>query len=254
MKAGKVYFIGAGPGDPELITLKGRRLIEQANVIIYAGSLVNEEVIASRRESAVVHNSARMTLEEIIEVMERAVAAGQVVARVHSGDPSLYGALREQLDQLRQRGIEFEVVPGVSSFLGAAAALAAEYTLPGVSQTVILTRREGRTPVPPGQSIAELAQHQASMCIFLSAGMIDQVMAELRQGYSEDTPVAVVQKATWPEQLIIRGNLNNIGHRVKAAGIDKTALILVGDFLNGDYQRSCLYSSTFGHGCREPKE
>ncbi|NPV91092.1 MAG: precorrin-4 C(11)-methyltransferase [Firmicutes bacterium] len=248
---GKVYFIGAGPGDPELITLKGKRLIERADVIIYAGSLVNPEVIGCRREGAEVYNSAQMTLDQVIGVMERSTAAGKSVARVHTGDPSIFGAIREQFDRLRQSGIEFEVVPGVSSFLGAAAELRQEYTLPGVSQTVILTRREGRTPVPPGEKLSELARHRASLVIFLSAGMMDQVVEELREGYPRETPVAVFQKATWPDQLVIRGVLGDIAEKVREAEVDKTALILVGDFLGDDYELSRLYSENFSHGFRE---
>lgn len=249
--AGRVYFIGAGPGDPELMTVKGKRLVGEADVIVYAGSLVNEEVIRDRRAEAVVYNSAQMTLDQVIGVIQESVAAGGTVARVHTGDPSLFGAIKEQIDRLERLGIECEVVPGVSSFLGAAAAMQREYTLPGVSQTVILTRREGRTPVPDGQKLAGLARHQASMVIFLSAGMMSQVVEELLEGYPAETPAAVVYKATWPDQMIIRGRLGDIAEKVKEAGIDKTALVLVGDFLGDDYELSCLYSEKFSHGFRE---
>ncbi len=250
MDKGKVYFIGAGPGDPELITVKGQRIIEQAEVIIYAGSLVNPEVIAKRKPEAAVYNSARMTLEEIIRVMEEAVDKGLTVARVHTGDPSIFGAIREQIECLKERQIRFEIVPGVSSFLGAAAALNAEYTVPGVSQTVILTRKEGRTPVPPGQGLEELASHRASMVIFLSAAMIHDVAQELRKAYDDSTPAAVVYKATWPDEVVIRGTLADIASRVEAAGIEKTALIMVGEFLGNDYGRSELYHPAFTHGFR----
>jgi len=253
MKLGKVYFVGAGPGDPELITVKGKKIIEQADVIVYAGSLVNPLVLADRKPASIVYNSAHMTLEEIILVMEQAVKKGSVVARVHTGDPSIFGAIREQIECLRERGIPFEVVPGVSSFLGAAAVMNLEYTVPGVSQTVILTRKEGRTPVPPGQSLAELATLRASTVIFLSTAMIDEVVQELTKGYPLSTPAAVVYRATWQDELIIRGTLADIATRVADSGIEKTALILVGDFLGDYYGRSELYHPGFTHGFRRSK-
>lgn len=246
----KIYFIGAGPGDPELITVKGKRLISQADVIIYAGSLVNPEVIRDRKGEAEVHNSAGMTLEEVISVMIKGYSGGKMVVRVHTGDPSIYGAIREQMDALEGEGIPYEVIPGVSSFLAAAASLKMEYTLPGVSQTVILTRLEGRTPVPQGQELASLARHKASLAIFLSVSMIEDVVEILGPVYGKDVPVAVVQKASWPEEKIIRGTLADIGVRVKEAGIDKTALILVGHFLGDSYELSRLYDSSFTHGYR----
>lgn len=250
MALGKVYFIGAGPGDPELITVKGRRVIEQADVIIYAGSLVNEKVMDRRKREAVLYNSAQMTLEQVAEVMEQAVNRGKTVARVHSGDPAIFGAIREQMDILKQIGIDFEIIPGVSSFCGAAAVLQQEYTLPGVSQTVILTRARGRTPVPPKQDLRELARHQATMVIFLSLALIDEVVGELMEGYPPDTPVAVIYKATWPDQLVVEGKLRDIADKVKEAGIEKTALVLVGDFLGNKYERSQLYHPGFTHGYR----
>lgn len=245
-----VYFIGAGPGDPELITVKGRNIIEKADIIIYAGSLVNKELLKFAKENSEIHDSSKMTLEEVIEVMENAVQYGKIVARVHTGDPSIYGAIREQMDQLEKRSIKYEIIPGVSSFLAAAAALEKEYTLPGVTQTVILTRMEGRTGVPGKESIEMLAAHGATMVIFLSIGMIDELVEKLKTGYLEDTPVAVVYKASWPDQRILRGTLKNISGLVKEAGIGKTALVAVGDFLGDDYELSKLYDKSFSHEFR----
>ncbi len=246
-----IYFIGAGPGDPELMTIKGRRLIEEADVVIYAGSLVNEQVLAGRKPRAAVHNSAYMALPEVIEVMEAAEKEGKMTARVHTGDPSIYGAIKEQMDALDERGIAYEVVPGVSSFVAAAAALKAEYTLPGVTQTVILTRAAGRTPVPDGESLKELAVHRATMIIFLSVGQIENVAAALAESYGWKTPAAVVYKASWPEEKIIRGTLEDIGEKVKKEGVKKTALIVVGDFLGSDYELSRLYDPSFETGYRK---
>ena len=202
-----IHFIGAGPGDPELLTIKGKKRIDSADVIIYAGSLVNKEILADRKESAVVYNSAYMTLPEVIEVMKKAEAKGQSVARVHTGDPSIYGAIREQMDALDTLGIAYEVIPGVSSFLAAAASMKKEYTLPGVSQTVILSRLEGRTPVPEKEKILSLAKHHATMIIFLSVGKIEVLVKLIGTSYEKDTPVAVVYKASWPEEVIIYGSL-----------------------------------------------
>lgn len=240
-----VYFIGAGPGDPELLTIKGKRLIDMADVIIYAGSLVNEKVLADHKDGAKIYNSAYMHLDEVLNVMKDAEENGWMTARVHTGDPSIFGAIREQMDALDTMGISYEVVPGVSSFLGVAAALKKEYTLPGVSQTVILTRMEGRTPVPEGEKLLALAKHHATMIIFLSVGMIEELAETLRQTYRPTTPVAVVYKATWEDQKIVRGNLTDIAQKVKAAGITKTALTVVGDFLGDDYELSKLYDKTF---------
>lgn len=240
-----VHFIGAGPGDPELLTIKGKRFIDSADVIIYAGSLVNEKILADRKESAQVYNSAYMTLSEVIGVMKEAVAKGQSVARVHTGDPSIYGAIREQMDALDDLGISYEVIPGVSSFLAAAASMKKEYTLPGVSQTVILSRIEGRTPVPEKEKILSLAKHHATMIIFLSVGKIEVLVHLMSESYEKDTPVAVVYKASWPEETIIYGTLETIADKVKAAGITKTALVVVGDFLGDKYELSKLYDQNF---------
>ncbi|MCT4617787.1 MAG: precorrin-4 C(11)-methyltransferase [Marinisporobacter sp.] len=248
-----VYFIGAGPGDPDLITVKGKKIVEKADVIIYAGSLVNKEIIGCRKEEAAVYNSASMTLEEVIEVMEEAVKENKLVARVHTGDPSIYGAIREQIDILEEKGIDYKVIPGVSSFVGAAAAINKEFTLPGVTQTVILTRMEGRTPVPEKESLEKLASHQASMCIFLSVHMIEDVAKRLSTHYPLKTPIAVIQKATWEDQKVVIGTLENIAQKVKESGINKTAQILVGDFLGNEYEYSKLYDKTFSHEFRTAK-
>ena len=246
-----VSFIGAGPGDPELLTIKGKKLIASADIIIYAGSLVNPQVLSDAKEGAVIYNSAGMNLEEVLAVMKDGEEKGLKVVRVHTGDPAVYGAHREQMDALERMGIAYEVIPGVSSFLAAAAVLKKEYTLPGVSQTVILTRMEGRTPMPEGEKLLDLARHQATMIIFLSVGMIEELASTLRQAYREDTPAAVVYKATWEDQKIVRGTLRDIADKVKAAGICKTALTVVGDFLGDDYELSKLYDKTFTHEFRK---
>ncbi len=246
-----IHFIGAGPGDPELLTVKGKRLIDGADVIIYAGSLVNEKVLDGRRPSAKVYNSAYMNLEEVLKVMEESAKAGLDVARVHTGDPSIFGAIREQMDALDALGLDYEVIPGVSSFLGVAASLKKEYTLPGVSQTVILTRMEGRTPVPEKEKLADLAKHQATMIIFLSVGMIDELAKTLIPAYGENVPAAVVYKATWEDEKIVRGTLADIAVKVREAGITKTALTVVGNFLGSDYELSKLYDKTFTTEFRE---
>lgn len=250
-----IYFIGAGPGDPELLTLKGRRLIDQADVIIYAGSLVNPAVLEGRKADAVVYDSASMDLDQVVEVLIKAERDGLRAVRVHTGDPAIYGAIREQMVRLDEEGISYEVVPGVSSFSAAAAAVKKEYTLPDVTQTVILTRRAGRTPVPEKEGIRELANHQATMVIFLSVGQIHQLCDELREGgYPEDTPAAVVSRASWPDQLIIRGSLADIAEKTTAAGIRRQALVLVGGFLGDEFALSKLYDKHFAHGYRAATE
>lgn len=246
-----VYFVGAGAGDPELLTIKGKRLIDNADVVIYAGSLVNPEVLKDVKKDCAVYDSAVMNREEVLDVMKAAEAGGKTTVRVHTGDSSIYGAIREQLDALDELNIEHEVVPGVSSFLAAAAAMQKEYTLPDVTQTVILTRMEGRTPVPERESIEELAKHRATMILFLSVGMIDELVVKLKTSYPETTPVAVVYKASWPDQKIIYGTLSDIAAKVKEAGIRKTALVTVGDFLGNEYELSKLYDKTFTHEYRQ---
>ncbi|MDU2066550.1 MAG: precorrin-4 C(11)-methyltransferase [Sporomusaceae bacterium] len=249
-----VYIVGAGPGDPELITVKGQKLLSQADVVIYAGSLVNPALLDMTKKEAEIYNSATMTLDEVIAVMEAAVAQEKMVVRLHTGDPAIYGAIQEQMDRLKEKNIEFSVIPGVSSFLATAAALRQEYTLPNVSQTVIITRLEGRTPVPPKEKLALLASHEATMCIFLSVHMLDHVAQELIDGgYDAKTPVAIVQKASWPEQKIIRGTLTTIAEIAANEKIDRTAMIVVGKVLNSDYDLSCLYSPNFAHMYRDSR-
>lgn len=248
-----VYFIGAGPGDPDLITVKGRKILERADMIIYAGSLVPEAVIACRKKECVVHNSAGMDLDQIIDAIRDGVSRGMTVARVHTGDPSIYGAVREQADELDKLSISYEIIPGVSSFTAAAAALGREFTMPGVSQTVICTRMEGRTPVPEKESLDSLASHRASMSIFLSAHLADAVVEKLRVHYPAETPVAVVQKATWEDQKIVIGTLADIVQKIKEEKIESTALILVGDFLGNAAERSLLYDRNFSHGFRQKR-
>jgi len=246
----KVFFIGAGPGDPDLITIKGKKIIDSADVIIYAGSLVNKEILSSRKSDSLVYDSAMMNLEEIIDVIKKNVLEGKVVARIHTGDPSIYGAIKEQMDLLEEDGIEYEVIPGVSSFVAAAAVLKKEFTLPNVSQTIICTRISGRTEVPEKEDLEKLSSHRASMAIFLSVSMIEDVVKKLLKNYDGSTPVAVVYKATWKDQKILGGTLGNIVGIVKKAGIKKTAIILVGDFLSSDYERSKLYDKSFSHEYR----
>jgi len=246
-----VYFIGAGPGDPELLTLKGRRLLDAADLIIFAGSLVNPALLAGL--IAEIHDSAGLNLEEIVALMVAAQRLKRRVVRLHTGDPAIFGAIKEQMAALDREGVPYEVVPGVSSMAAAAAALKSELTLPEVSQTVIITRQAGRTPVPSMENLTALASHQATMMIFLSAGLIEQVVAELLAGgYPEDTPVAVVEKASWPEERIVRGDLSNIARQVQEAGIKKTAIIAVGQvFAEGELKAvSKLYDKGFAHGCR----
>lgn len=248
---GKVIFIGAGPGDPELITVKGRNVIENADVIIYAGSLVNKEVLSPSKKDCEIHNSAYLNLEETIDIMKKAIRENKLVARVHTGDPSIYGAIGEQIRELKKLNIEYEIIPGVSSLFGTASVLEAELTIPEVSQSVIITRPAGRTPKKELESIKSFSKHNATMCIFLGISMIDKVVDELLEGYSEDTPVAVVKKATWPDQEIIKGSLKDIASKVKKANITKTAMIVVGDVLEpGDFTPSKLYDANFKHEYR----
>jgi len=247
-----IFFVGAGSGDPELITLKGYKLLQEADLVVWAGSLVNEKILDYTKEDARLVNSAHIDLEEIVETMAEAYNKGQKVVRLHTGDPSLFGAIGEQMELLEQRGIPFKTIPGVSSFLAAAASVKKEYTIPDGTQTVIITRLEGRTPVPAKENLAGLAAHGSSMAIFLSVGMIDKVVEQLLEGYSPDTPAAVVEKASWPEERVLKGTLANLAQITKDAGITKTALILVGNFLK-DTGKSKLYDREFTHEYREGK-
>jgi len=241
-----VHFVGAGPGAPDLITLRGAALLSEADQVIYAGSLVNPALLERCGEHCRILDSARMTLEQVIAAVEEAEKDGLTTVRLHTGDPSLYGAVREQMAELEKRGIPYDVTPGVSSFCAAAASLNAEYTLPGQSQSLILTRMAGRTPVPERESVEALARHGASMALFLSAGMIEQLQDALLKGaYTENTPAAIVYKASWPEEKTLRCPLGKLAETARAAGISKTALVLVGDFLAGDFARSRLYDPAF---------
>lgn len=250
-----ISFVGAGPGNVDLITIKGRRLLEEADVVIYAGSLVSKEHLDFCKNGCSIHNSASMTLEEVIDVMNSSYKKGLKVVRLHTGDPSIYGAIREQMDLLDNLEIPYEVVSGVSSFTAACASIKKEFTLPNISQTVILTRIEGRTPVPEDEDLEQLAKHKASMAIFLSVQDIDRVVEKLAKGYgSYDIPVAVVYKASWEDEEIIIGNLENIAEKIKTKGINKMAQILVGNFIEGEYERSKLYDPSFTHKFREGRQ
>ena len=249
-----VHFVGAGSGAADLITVRGARLLAEADVIIYAGSLVNPALLDYAKEGAEIHDSAKLTLEEVLAIVRDAEARGKTTVRLQTGDTSLFGAVREQFDALEALGIDYDVCPGVSSFCGAAASLKAEYTLPDVAQTVIISRMEGRTPVPEKEKMRDLAAHQATMVLFLSAGMLESLQRELMAGgYSPDTPAAIVYKATWPDEKLLRCRVDNLAETAKANGVSKTALILVGRFLGEEYQRSKLYDPSFTTGFREAK-
>lgn len=250
-----VHFVGAGSGAVDLITLRGARLLENADVVIYAGSLVNPQLLEMTRPDCRIHNSAEMTLEQVIDVIRDAEAKGLTTVRLHTGDSSIYGAVREQFDRLEELGIDYDVCPGVSAFCGAAAALRAEYTLPDVSQTVIITRAPGRTPVPERESIRSLAAHGATMVLFLSTSLTDFLQQELLAGgYREDTPAAVVYKATWPEERIFRCTVGTLHDTVTQNGLTKTSLIVVGGCLGEEYMRSLLYHPGFTTEFREASQ
>ena len=246
-----VHFVGAGPGAADLITLRGKALLESADVIIYAGSLVNPDLLSYANRDCETHDSAAMTLDEVIGVTANAVRQSKSVVRLHTGDPSLYGAIREQMDRLAALGIDYDICPGVSSMGAAAASLKAEYTLPGVSQTVILTRAAGKTPTPERESIRELAAHGATMVLFLSAGLLQSLPEDLiAGGYTSDTPAAIVYKASWPEEKIVRCTVGTLAGSASAGGIMKTALVCIGQFLGDDYELSKLYCPSFTTGFR----
>jgi precorrin-4/cobalt-precorrin-4 C11-methyltransferase len=248
----RIIFVGAGPGDPELITVKGRKALDSADVVIYAGSLVNPALLDGIK--AEIHDSAKMDLGAIISIMRRAVENGKSVVRLHTGDTSFYSAISEQIERLRELNIPYEVVPGVSSAMAGAAILGQELTIPEISQTVIFTRMEGRTPVPVLERLGSLASHRATMAIFLSVGMIEKVLEELLQGYPGETPVVIIEKATWPDQKVLRGALKDLVTIVKGAGIKKTALIYVGESLRASElslgKESKLYHKDFKHEYR----
>ena len=241
-----VHFVGAGSGAADLITVRGARLLSEADVIIWAGSLVNPEVLNYAKPGCEIHDSARLTLEQVMEIIQQAEAEGKTTVRLHTGDSSIYGAVREQFDALDALGIEYDVCPGVSAFCGAAAALKAEYTLPDVSQSVIITRAAGRTPVPERESIRSFAAHGATMVLFLSTSLAEDVQRELIEGgYAPETPAAFVYKATWPDQQIFRCTVGTLGETARANALTKTSLIVVGNFLGHDYERSKLYDPGF---------
>ncbi len=248
-----INFVGAGPGAADLITVRGKELIESADVIIYAGSLVNPQLLQWSKDNCKIYNSAEMTLEEIIDIMKTTEREGGMTVRLHTGDPSVYGAIREQMRELDALGIEYNICPGVSSMFGAAASLKAEYTFPGVSQSVIITRMAGRTPVPESESIESLSSHGATMVIFLSAGRLSELSERLISGgYAPDTPAAVVYKATWEDEKIIRTTLSELASA--AGNIKKTALVTVGNFLKAGGGRSELYNPEFSHEFRKGAE
>ncbi len=251
-----IDFVGAGPGAVDLITVRGMELIRKADVIIYAGSLVNPALLEYAQEGTEIHDSSRMTLEEVLDVMTRAESEGRRTVRLHTGDASIYGAIREQMDELDKRGIPYRTCPGVSAAFGAAASLNLEYTLPGVSQTLIITRMEGRTSVPENERIELLASHGSSMAIYLSAGMLKELARRLvAGGYAEDTPVAVVYKATWPDEKRIICTLKTMADEAEKAGVRKTAVVLVGNVIvNSGYERSKLYDPSFTTEFRQAKE
>lgn len=247
-----VHFVGAGCGAPDLITVRGARLLSEADVIIYAGSLVNPALLDYAKAGCEIHDSACMTLEQVLQVVREAETAGKTTVRLHTGDSSIYGAVREQFDALDAMGVEYDVCPGVSAFCGAAASLRAEYTLPDVSQSVVITRMEGRTPVPERENIRSFAAHGCTMVLFLSTGLLDKLQAELMAGgYAPDTPAAIVYKASWPEEKICRCSVSALAETARENGITKTALILVGGFLGKEYARSKLYDPGFTTGFRE---
>lgn len=248
-----VHFVGAGPGAPDLITIRGKEYLEEADVIIYAGSLVNPKLLEYSKDVCTIYNSAKMTLEEVISVIERAEEAGKTTVRLHTGDPCLYGAIREQMDILDEKGISYDYCPGVSSFCGAAGALNLEYTLPEISQSVIITRMEGRTPVPPKESIQSFAAHQATMVVFLSTGMLEELSRRLMEGgYTADTPAAIVYKATWEDEKTFVCTVGTLAQTAKENQITKTALMIIGDVVSGaKYDRSKLYDPGFTTEFRE---
>lgn len=247
-----VHFVGAGPGAEDLITVRGLKLVKNADIIIYAGSLVNKEILNNAKEGSSVYDSAKMNLDEVIDVISKGSLQCKDIVRLHTGDPCIYGAIREQMDRLDELGIEYDYTPGVSSFCGAAAALRAEYTLPSVSQSIIITRQAGRTPVPDRESIRSFAAHGATMVIFLSAGMTDKVQEELIVGgYSENTPAAIVYKATWPDEKVLRCSVGTLNKTAIENGVKNLALLCVGDFLGNDYELSKLYDKSFTTGFRQ---
>lgn len=246
-----IYFIGAGPGDPELLTLKAKKIIQAADIIIYAGSLINKDILKIALKKALRYDSSKMPLEEVLAVMQKAKLSKKIIARVHSGDPSLFGAIQEQISWCRKEDVAYEVIPGVSSFCAASAALKQELTLPGITQTVIITRLSGRTKVPKKEDLKALSRIKATLVIFLSVDRISEVVRRVRYGYGPATPVVVICRASWPDEKIVRGTLKDIAIKVKQANIKKQALIFIGDVLNQrGFAMSKLYDKNFSHLCR----
>ncbi|MGQ0794763.1 MAG: precorrin-4 C(11)-methyltransferase [Nitrosopumilaceae archaeon] len=250
----KVYFVGCGPGDPDLITLKAKKLIQDADVVVYSGSLIPQEIIKLCNK-AKLHDASKLVREEIFDILKTGAKKGKLVIRLHDGDPSIYGAIREQTDNLKKEGIEFEIIPGITSFLASAAALGSELTLPGVTQTIIITRAESRTRVPKQERITDLARHKATMIFYLSIHLLSDIVKQvLEGGYSKYTPIAVVYRASWKDQKIIIGTLNDITKKIRDQKITRTAIIIIGDVINPkSYEYSRLYDKTFSHGFRKTK-
>ena len=250
----KVYFVGCGPGDPDLLTIKAKKLIKRADIIVYSGSLIPHEIIKLCKK-AQLYDAAKLVREEIFKILRDNALKGKLVVRLHDGDPTIYGAIREQTDNLKKEKIGFEIVPGITSFLASAAALGSELTLPGVTQTIIITRAESRTKVPTHEKIRELAKHRATMIFYLSVHLISEIVKEsLRGGYPKSTPVAAIYRASWKDEKIIRGTLENIIKKVRDAKITRTAIIIIGDVVNPKhYEYSRLYDKTFSHGFRKAK-
>ena len=250
----KVYFVGCGPGDPELLTIKAKKLIQNADVVVYSGSLIPQEIIKLCKK-AKLHDAAKLVREEIFDILKTNAKKGKLVVRLHDGDPSIYGTIREQTDNLQKERIEFEIVPGITSFLASAAALGSELTLPGVTQTIIITRAESRTKVPKQERISELAKHKATMIFYLSVHLLSDIVKQaIEGGYPKSTPVAAVYRASWKDQKVIRGTLNDITKKVRDEKITRTAIIIIGDIINPkSYEYSKLYDKTFSHGFRKTK-
>ncbi len=255
--AGEIVFVGAGPGDPELITLKGLKALQQAELVVYAGSLVNPELLAECDKACEIHDSAPLNLDQVLELLISRARAGKKVVRLHTGDPALYGAIQEQMEALDVAEIPYRVIPGVTATFAAAASLKQELTLPGVSQTLVLTRLAGRTPVPDSEALRNIARIGGTICLYLSVGMMDKLVSELLAGriFTQQTPVAVVYRASWPDEKIVEGTLLDIAEKVTAAGITRQALILVGEVLKARQQgvpeKSKLYDPNFAHGYRD---
>lgn len=250
----KVYFVGCGPGDPELLTVKAKKLIEKADVVVYSGSLIPQEIIKLCKK-AKLYDAAKLVREEIFKILHDNVLEGKLVVRLHDGDPTIYGAIREQADNLKKEKIDYEIVPGITSFLASAAALGSELTLPGVTQTIIVTRAESRTKVPTREKISELAKHRATMIFYLSVHLISEIVKEaLKGGYHKSTPVAAIYRASWKDEKVIKGTLGDIVKKVRNEKITRTAIIIIGDIVNPKhYEYSRLYDKTFSHGFRKAK-